>query len=178
MKPLLPLLAFIALSACSSERESAGRTGGLEVVPPAVKNEVSTTETVGETARSHGYIRRFYQNDGRYYVTVDYIQFLSGDAAVAAARRKNDAQVEVVNGDTVYSVFNDYYIVNDNLEQRTLPLGEEATFTLWDGSGDLRQYTATAAQVLDKGAELFRYAPFIVETKEGRVTSITEQYVP
>jgi hypothetical protein len=176
MKPLFSLLALLALTACSSECESAGRHRE-EVVPPAVKGEVSTTETVGETGRNHGYIRRFYQNNGRYYVSVDYIRFLSGAAAVTAARRRHDAQEEVVSGDTIYSVFDDHYIINDDTRQRTLPLNEQATFTLWDKSGDLRQYTVTAAEALEKDPDLLRYAPFIIETKQGTVTSITEQYV-
>jgi hypothetical protein len=177
MKPLLPLFVLVALAACTSERESAGRNRE-EVVPPTVKGEVSTTEAVGETGRNHGYIRRLYQDKGRYYVAVDYIQFLSGEAAVAAARRKGDAQEEVVNGDTIYSVFDDHYIINDDAQQRTLPLGEQALFTLWDTSGDLRQYTATAAEMLEKNQEMLRYVPFVVETKQGTVTNLTEQYVP
>ena len=177
MKPALLLSALLALAACSSERESAGRKQE-EVVPDAVKSEISTTERVGETGRNHDYIRRFYLSKGRFYVTLDYIQFLTGKAAVAAARRKGDAQVEVVNGDSIYSVFDDHYIVNDLVSPRTFPLSEQAIITLWDTSGDLRQYNATPAQMLDKGKALIRYAPFIVETTQGRVTSITEQYVP
>jgi hypothetical protein len=178
MKHFFLSLCLLALAACSSERESAGRKV-TEVVPRAVRGEVSTTETVGETGRNHGYVRRFYQEQGQYYLTVDYIQFLHGEAALAAARRKGDAIAEVQNGDTVYSVFNDYYIINDNPQLRTLRLADEATFTFWrSGETGLEQYSASPAEVLARNADALRLSPFIVETRQGLVTSATEQYVP
>lgn len=179
MKPAIPLLGLLALAACTSaERESSGR-GLVETIPSDIKNEESTTEAVGETARSHGYIRRFYQEKDRYYVTVDYIQFLSGEAALAAARRKGDAQVEVVNGDTVYSVFNDYYIVNYNSRVRTFRLDEEATFTFWrSGENGLKRFPASPAKVQASVPKVLFLSPFIIETKQGIVTSLAEQYVP
>lgn len=179
-RSLLPLALLLALAACRSEQETSTGRLRMEQVPAAVKGEMSTTETVGETGRSHGYIRRFYQEQGRYFITVDYVQFLNGEAAVAAARRRNDAQVEVQNGDTLFSVFDDYYIINDDPRQRTLPLSEQATLTLWDRTPGipLSQYQTTTAEALSKGAALFEHAPFVVVTQQGVVVSLTEQYIP
>ncbi|UPL47866.1 hypothetical protein [Hymenobacter sublimis] len=173
----LPLALVLVVAACRSEQETSVAEA-RDNVPAAVKGEMSTTETVGATGRNHGYIRRFYQQKGQYYVTVDYIQFLNGADAVAAAQRKGDAQVDVQNGDTIYSVFNDYYIVNDSPRQRTFRLADQAVLTLWNKTGELRQYNATPAEVVAQGTDVFRYAPFIVETRQNVVTSVTEQYVP
>ena len=179
MKRLLPFLALLALAACTStERESSGR-GLVETIPADIKGESSTTEAVSETGRNHGYIRRFYQKNGQQYVDVDYIQFLSGEAAVAAARRKGDAQAEVVKGDTVYSVFNDYYIVNDDPKVRTLRLDAEATFTFWrSGEKGLERVPASPAKVQADVPKVLFLSPFVVETRQGIVTSVAEQYVP
>lgn len=179
MKLLFPLLTLLTFTACTStERESSGR-GLVETIPADIKGEPSTTETVGETGRNHGYVRRFYQKNGRYYVDIDYIQFLNGEAAVAAARRKGDAQEEVVQGDTVYSVFNDYYIVNDNPQVRTLPLDGEATFTFWrSGENGLERFPASPAKVQADVPKILFLSPFVVEIQRGIVTSLTEQYVP
>jgi hypothetical protein len=180
-RPFLPLTALLLVfAACRSEQETSTGRMRVEQIPAAVKGEMSTTEKVGETGRNHGYIRRFYQDKGRYYVTVDYIQYLSGADAVAAAKRRGDAQEEVQNGDTVYSVFDDYYIVNDDRKQRTWPVGEDAVITLWDRTPGttLSQDQVTAAELLSKDKAFFEHAPFIVETKQGVVTSITEQYIP
>lgn len=174
--PLALLLTLLA-AACRSEQETAVAEA-RDNVPAAVQAEQSTTEKVGATGRNHGYIRRFNQEKGRYYLTVDYIQFLHGADAVAAAQRKGDAVLDVQNGDTTYSVFNDYYIVNEDPRQRTFPVSEQAVFTLWNKTGELRQYTTTPAELLAKGTDVFRYAPFVIETKQGTIVSATEQYVP
>lgn len=179
MKPLHLAPLLLLLAACTAtEREPSG-TDMAEAIPDDIKSEQSTTEVVGETGRSHGYIRRFYLDKGRYYVTVNYIQFLSGEAAVAAARRKGDAAVDVVNGDTVYSVFNDYYIVNDSPKLRTFPLAEQATFTFWrSGESGLERYPATSAKVQANVPKTLTLSPFIIEIRRGVVTSLAEQYVP
>lgn len=179
MKMLLPILALLTLAACTStEREPSGR-GLAENIPADLKSEESTTEAVGETGRSHAYVRRFYQQGGQYFAKVDYIQFLSGEAAVAAARRKGDAAVDVVNGDTTYSVFNDYYIVNDDSTTRTLRLSDQAKFTFWrTGETGLERYPATPAKVQAHVPPVLYLSPFVIETEQGLVTSLAEQYVP
>lgn len=170
------LLTFAA--ACRSEQESTVAETRDAAWQEAIEGQQSTTEKVGNTGRGHAYVRRFYEQKGRYYATLDYVQFLKGADAVAAAQRRGDAAMDVRNGDTIYSVFNDYYIVNENRRQRTLPLSPNAGFRLWNKQADLRQYTASPAEVLTKGTEVFRYAPFIVETRQGEITSLTEQYIP
>lgn len=178
---ILPLTALLLpFAACRSEHETSLGRARAEQVPAEVREEMSTTEKVGETGRNHGYIRRFYQDKGRYYVTVDYIQYLSGADAVAAATQRGDAQQEVQAGDTVYSVFDDYYIINDSRQQRTWPVAEDATITLWDRApgATLSQAPATAADLLGKPKSFLEHAPFVVETRQGVVTSLTEQYIP
>lgn len=176
---LLLLTPLLLLAACTStDRESSGRSMA-ETIPDDIKSEQSTTETVGQTGRSHGYIRRFYQQGGQYFADVDYVQFLSGEAAVAAARRKGDAAVDVVNGDTVYSVFNDYYIVNDNPQVRTLRLDPQATFTFWrTGKNGLERFPALPAKLQANIPRTLTLSPFIIETKQGVAVRLDEQYVP
>ncbi|MBX0288928.1 hypothetical protein K3G63_00675 [Hymenobacter sp. HSC-4F20] len=178
-RSLLPFAVLLLLTAaCRSSEQEGTVAEARDNVPSTIEGEQSTTEKVGATGRNHGYIRRFYQQKGQYYVAVDYIQFLKGADAVAAAQRKGDAAMDVQNGDTIYSVFNDYYIVNDNPQQRTLRVSPTAVVTLWDKTAELRQYRTTPAEVLAKGTEVFRYAPFVVESRQGTVTSLTEQFVP
>lgn len=177
-KYLLPLSLLFTFASCRSTEQESDNGGTTETVPAAVKGEVSTTETVGKTGRNHAYIKRFYQDKGRYYVTADYIQFLNGEAAIAAAKRKGDAELTVQNGDSTYAIFNDYYIVNEDVRQRTFPLSEQAVLTVWDRAAELRQTTVTPDQLLAKDPKVLSVTPFIIETKQGVVTSLTEQYIP
>ncbi|QIX60478.1 hypothetical protein HER32_04460 [Hymenobacter sp. BT18] len=176
----LPAALFFALSACTSTEQETATNQTAEVVPPNLTAEMSTTETVGATGRNHGYLRRVYQQKGQYYATVDYIQFLTGEAAVAAARRKGDAAEDVSqDGDTTYSVFNDYYIINDSPRLRTVRLSPTATITLWrSAETGLEEYPATPAQLQEKDAQALGLSPFIIETRQGLAVSLSQQYVP
>ena len=79
----------------------------------------------------------------------------------------------------MYSVFNDYYIVNDNPRLRTLPLAGQATFTFWrSGKNGLERYPATPAKVQANVPKTLTLSPFVIETTKGVVISLAEQYVP
>lgn len=176
----LPATLLLLFSACTSTERETASNRTPETLPPDLLAEVSTTETVGETGRNHGYIRRLYQQKGQYYATIDYIQFLTGEAAVAAARRQGDAVVDVQkNGDTTYSVFNDYYIINESPRLRTVRLSPAATIKLWRSTETgLEQYAATLTQLQEKDPQALELSPFIIETRRGQAISLSQQYVP
>lgn len=176
---LLPVALLLSFAACRSVEQETDVAELRDQVPGAVEGEQSTTEKVGNNGRGHAYVRRFYEQNGRYYAVVDYVQFLKGADAVAAAQRRGDALTEVQNGDTVYSVPNDYYVVNENRKERTLPLQAGATFRFWQNGGNgLAQRPLAPAQVLAAPPAALQYAPFVVETERGQITRLTEQYVP
>ncbi|GAB3238213.1 hypothetical protein GCM10027346_30560 [Hymenobacter seoulensis] len=179
-RSLLPFAFLLTLvTACRSAESETSVAESRDNVPAELAGEQSTTEKVGNTGRGHAYVRRFYEQKGRYYAEVDYVQFLKGADAVAAAQRRGDAMEEVQNGDTVYSVPNDYYIVNDDKKVRTLPLRTGATFRFWQHGGtQLAQRPLSPEQVLATPPPSLTYAPFMVETKQGEIISLTEQFVP
>ncbi|RSK44234.1 hypothetical protein [Hymenobacter perfusus] len=176
---LLPVALLLTFAACRSAEQETDVAESRDLVPAELEGEQSTTEKVGNTGRGHAYVRRFYEQKGRYYAVVDYVQFLKGADAVAAAQRRGDAMAEVQNGDTIYSVPNDYYIVNENKKERTLPLQAGATFRFWQNGGNgLAQRPLAPAQVLASPPASLTYAPFVVETRQGEVVRLTEQFVP
>ncbi|MBC8060539.1 MAG: Ig-like domain-containing protein [Clostridiaceae bacterium] len=66
----------------------------------------------------NGYVQRVYEDGGKRYLEYDEIQFLNGDAAIAAAKK---------NGETVD---NDYYIVNSSKALKTYEISKNAAITL------------------------------------------------
>ncbi|MBT9393623.1 hypothetical protein KLP40_10660 [Hymenobacter sp. NST-14] len=179
IRRLLPVALLLAFAACRSTEQEGSVAESRDQNLTALEGEQSTTEKVGNTGRGHAYVRRFYEQKGRYYAVLDYVQFLKGPDAVAAAQRRGDAMTEMQNGDTVYSVPNNYYIVNDVKKERTLPLGTRATFRFWQNGGNgLAQRPLAPAQVLAAPPAALQYAPFVVVTRQGEIVSLTEQFVP
>ena len=78
---------------------------------PTVKLVPVTPQSVPE-AGQYCFVTKVYDKEGDTYIDADYVQFLMGDAAIAAAKKKGEAE----------AVQDDYYIVNDNPKIRSLKL--------------------------------------------------------
>ncbi|RXK80778.1 hypothetical protein [Filimonas effusa] len=178
MKRSLPglLLATLLLAeGCqeSTRENKATEQDSAATLQPVVKEVEVKPQSKPETGQ-YCYINKVYEQNGSYYIDADYVQFLMGKPAVAAARKRGDAERIIKNGDTTWSLPNDYYILNENGKQRTLKLAPEFEFTAVrtdNGKGSL-----PAVEYLKQRAEngLFILTLDANET----VLAIKEQYLP
>ncbi|MBS1564175.1 MAG: hypothetical protein JST39_07285 [Bacteroidetes bacterium] len=103
-----------------------------------------------------------YKEDGIPYIDADYIQFLMGDAAIEAAKKKKE------------EVMDDYYIVNDNPQLRSLPLAGNFTFIAVENSAvkdrSAMDYLQTAIQN--------KWVLILTLNAKGEVVKIKEQFLP
>jgi hypothetical protein len=104
-------------------------------------------------------------------VTVDVVQFFTGDAATNAAREDGAAEVPPPN---------DYWIRNANPLLRTLPVSADATITVnvlaGETSGDSAKDVPVTLQQL-AGYHLANHL-FWVTVDGGTITKIAEQFLP
>jgi hypothetical protein len=118
---------------------------------------------------------------GARTLTVDVVQFLTGEAAVEAYQREHP--------DEPLGPPNDYYILNENPRLRTLPVDAGAQVRLvrlHDGAGaDLKPGTWDELPVYladyrgdDPNDPRLSWSPFWITVKDGQVTAVEEQYVP
>jgi len=120
------------------------------------------------------FIEKVYEKEGTTYIDADYIQFLMGKPAVEAARKRGDAEPFVRNGDTTWSVPNDYYILNENKKIRSLALKPDFRLVTVEkpeakevsGVGYLKKYAKDLVFVLT------------LDATDSTVTVIKEQYLP
>jgi hypothetical protein len=112
-------------------------------------------------------------------VTVDVIQFLTGEEAIDAY---HDAVPDDPEGPP-----NDYWIVNDNPQLRTLPVALDATISLVrlaeDADADLdpgtwEELPTYLADLEPPDADRLAWNPFWIVVADGTVTAIEEQYLP
>lgn len=111
-------------------------------------------------------------------LTVDVIQFLTGQAAIDAYHA--DHPEDPGNPD------DDYYVLNVNPRLRTLPVAgdDELEVVLLRPMAGTEQRPSTWNRLLDDLAgqpsspELLSYSPFWLNLDDGVVTRIEEQYVP
>lgn len=75
-----------------------------------------------------GYISNVYEANGKKYLSFDNVQFLTGDAAIEAAKNNGTAQYE----DGKYYVDDDYIIVNNNKEIKNYIIADNASLNVLD----------------------------------------------
>jgi hypothetical protein len=149
-------------------------TGGV----PPTNDRVSSGPD--ERGRQVGYIKRVYKKGSRHYLTIDYVQFLTGQAAIKAAIEDGF----IKSGETLD---NDYYIRNQNTKLRTfiikvgIPVSAETYFS---GGTPVGKATLTLAEFQsamspsDANNGSMRAAPWWITIQNLTVTKIQEQYVP
>jgi hypothetical protein len=102
-------------------------------------------------------------------VTVDVIQFLTGKAAIKAASAAGEESPPP----------NDYFIVNDNPKLRTLPVRADFVTVNTLMAQETGSSTKSTVITFEDFAQLdTRYAVFWITVRDGRVTNISEQFIP
>lgn len=182
----------LALAGCSgsSKKVSSGTTTSEAPSATSTTASLSTLSTSASTTavsidlaanaqfangRQPGYMHS--ANVPNRTLTIDIIQFLTGDAANKAA--KEDGQESPPP--------NDYYIRNVNPKLYTFPVSATASISVLktepDGGGDPEPKTvdfATFASIVNGHAakDQVTFNPWWITTSNGTVVKIEEQFVP
>ena len=129
-----------------------------------------------DKGNNYCYIKKIYDKNGDTYLEVDFIQFLRGDEAVKVAKREGEAPYDInENGDTIYFVYNDYYISNQNPKLRTFKLSPDVKIDLLNFGINEEIKDNELASLKNKELE---YSPMIIISESGIVNKIVEQYIP
>lgn len=191
----LALVAGIVLAQRSGTgpEEAAEETGTIEATvssePTAPAPETSPAPAAEETSpapaeaespsgREFGFITDVAESGGAFVVTIDYAQFLTGQAAADAAAAAGEESPPP----------NDYYIINVNPKLRRFPVAGSARVTIVhqaDGGVEPSGYGIALdewVEALNEGPlemrEGLRRNPYWITLDEGRIVAIEEVYLP
>ena len=181
-RQFLLILIILFLAGCLHKSGQVNKSSGQDSIKLAIDSGKSLNETVKtqENELPNCYIDTIVVKDNKYFITVEYIAFLGGQEAVAAAK-KDGYPVEVdtvINGDTVWHVPDDYYIAREDTTRSTYIVSNKVEISLLNGSES--ESGKTIHDLLDlctKGNILKRH-PFIIKEKDSVITKITEFFVP
>lgn len=151
--------------------------------------ETTATTTPGELAPGEevlpdgnikvmGFIKSIREKDGKRYVTIDYAEMLTGEAALEAARAAGDIGPDE-------DLPNDYYISNPGSDKREFEVSLEAAITTSSWHGEMNQpvtwdvFTSFwSVSPPDQEASFLRDSPWWIERDGQTVVKIDEQYLP
>jgi hypothetical protein len=113
-------------------------------------------------------------NGKDFIIDADYVQMLTGKAAINAAKKAGEAEYDInKKKDTVWYVPNDYFVVNSNKATRQLQLSSSAIiYLVKKGGSSLVKSTIARLQNNFKG-RLFKIA-----IKNNEIIKIEEIYTP
>ena len=177
----------------ASTAVSTTATSGIVITLPSTtsSSEVTTTTEALSSAetllpsghiKAMGFISKVYVQGGKRYVTIDYAQMLTGDAATAAAI----AEGFIGPGETLDT---DYYISNVNPQKRTFEVSGSVaitTSTRWVPGDDMGAACTWAAfksfwgpaSALSSSEKHLHQVPWWIERDGPLVVKLDEQYLP
>lgn len=133
------------------------------------------TSTASSTERQPGMVVAVTGSPGAYVLRIDYVLFLTGAEAIAAATAHGDESPPP----------NDYYVVNDNPLLRDFPIRSGIPVTVVtndDGTSDSDGHTITldqwVAALSGPAANAYRASIYWITITDGTITAIEAQYVP
>jgi len=142
---------------------------GAETPPAGDSTPASTTE------RQPGMVVAVTGSPGAYVLRIDYVLFLTGPEANAAATAHGDESPPP----------NDYYVVNDNPKIREFPIQTGIPVSVVsndDGTSDADGHTITLAQWVaalgGPAADVYKASIYWITITDGTITAIEAQYVP
>ncbi len=182
MKNVLFIALLMATSFFSCEQKKAEQpTTHSDSVTETIKlpedNSIAVEEPGSDS--TYAYVRKIYQKGDSSYIDADYIQFLTGKAAIDAAKKNHDADTFYGDNGKIIEIGvpDDYYIVNQSKQIRTLPLAKDADIETMDmSSGNVLTKKMSVKDFKARG--LKNGLPFILKLRNNEVTAISEVYLP
>lgn len=126
----------------------------------------------------YSFIVGVVNRDDTTFIDADYIQYLTGNAAIEAAKKAHQADTfKTADGKTHVSVPNDYFILNENEKIKRLALDKYCSINLVINLDSNPPISDNSLESLKKRIE--QGAPFILTlNNSGVVIKIKEVFIP
>lgn len=168
----MALLSCVSNNSTESQQTSSDSNSKYSNNISEIQNDTNSTGK-----RQYANIMRIYERLDTVFIDVDYIQFLTGDAAINAAKKANEADsFETADGRIEFAVPNDYFIINESKKIRQLPLAKDCTYELLNNPDRLHPIEDNSLKSIMK---IYGDSPFILTLNDkGVVINIKEVFLP
>lgn len=172
---LIIICGLFAISCHTEDNTKTMKDSSVIVSKDTVATEVPATAiTAGE---QYAFLKKMYVQNNQWFCDVEFIDFLTGDAALTAAKKDGVAEKEVdEDGKVTYFVPNDYYIVRKKDASHTLSISPEASIKIMDETGNTENLSVIKVEKLAK--TFHRETPYILNIANKEIKGIREQFIP
>lgn len=138
------------------------------------ENDKKAPEIINED--QYAFIKGITEKSDSTYLDLDFIQYLTGDSAVSAARQMGDLDSTInQDGSIQVGVTNDYYILNENDRVKRFVLAPNCKYELLIDMDRLNGITENSLSSLKR---VYGDSPFFLTIRNGEITAIKEVFIP
>ncbi len=103
-----------------------GSTDQINENQNVVNDSVNDSSKIPFYKNQHAIVNKVFRKDGTVFIETDYIEYFEGKEAVKRAKENDEAEYDIdKNGDTLYFLYNNYYVHNKNPLIRILELDDK-----------------------------------------------------
>jgi len=138
---------------------------------------ISSKNNFTSNNTEYAFITEIQQNGDSTYLVVDYVQYLTGDSAIAAAIQEGNADTVEIDGKISIGVPNDYYILNSSPKLRKFAVDKKCEFDF------LLELDRVNIEKIDNSLhslkKIYKDAPFILTINRNKtVVRLEEVFLP
>ncbi len=175
MRSLLTALLVIILFACNNNKTETAKTDSLAINT----NPVDTMHKMNADTAKEEYcnITAVEKRHDSIFIKADYVQFFTGKNVVEEAKKRHRADTSFDKNGKIEDIFvpDDYFIVNDNKEIRTLYLPAGTPVTM---DSQIAGEKAKDINTYAYFSQHFKNSLFKLMVKNNRIESVQEVFLP
>ncbi len=163
MRNMIVLISILIISSCTE------------------KSNKKILSNFKPTQTNYCFVNRVVEKNSDYFLDVDFVEVLTGDSAVEAAKKSGQAEFEITEtGDTNWFVPNDYFILNTKIDSSFIQLDKDCLITIYV-SDETTNYQLTEKRV--SSIKTFQNLVekdkiFEINISEGKIKAIKEFWAP
>ncbi|OYU79337.1 MAG: hypothetical protein CFE23_14625 [Flavobacterium sp. BFFFF1] len=128
-----------------------------------------------QVSRNYAFVLKVYSENNINYVEADYVQYVTGDRAIEEAKKNGDADTRLVNGEKVYSVPGDFYIVNEHNKIRKLAVSDNVKLDLVSSNDSKNK---KELNTFDDFTNDYKDKLFLLTIESEKIIEIEEVFTP
>lgn len=171
----LLILATITFTGCyqkSADHKAVKETSTSTTDTKTNNDKTDTAKATTSDVKQLGYVKKLYEENGSKYISIQYVQWLSGEEAIKAIMEDDKCTRE--EAESRYT--NDHYIRYNNKEVKKVKVSNNATYSIIKTGVE-----ATKSNFDEVKKELGQTTQEIlcdVTIKDNEVTDLEQKYQP
>ena len=174
MKTIIVIILAISLFSCNNSKTE---TTSKDILTKSSTNDTLHTVITDSAVEEYSYIAGIKKIHDSIFIKADYVQFFNGPNVLAEAQKRHRADTSFDKDGKVQDIFvpDDYFIVNDDKQLRTLYLPGSTSITM---DSEIAGEKTKNINTYTYFSQHFKNSLFKLMVKNNIVAAVKEVFLP